>query len=270
MKFPGIAPRLLFYIGLGLLSYLIFLVVFLPAGWLAWGAARLSQGTVYIGTPQGTVWSGRGDLQIHGALGSQSLGNLQWRVNPLGLVLGRLQVRLRGLGSGDGEAELQVARRYMQVESLRVTLPVQIAGLVYAPAGFFAPTGQLQLDVPQLEVNASGLHGNATVLWRGAGGRFTGDTSLGDYRIELDGRGETAGIKLSTVTGRLELTGTGQWRVAGDGDLRFTGHAVAKSDAAQLEPLLNALGRDQGGGRRPITFASRVPLVQLLGFRAGG
>lgn len=270
MKFPGIAPRLLFYIGLGVLSYLIFLVVFLPAGWLAWGATKLSQGTVHIGTPQGTVWSGRGILQIHGALGAQSLGDLQWRVNPLGLLLGRLQVRLRGLGSGDGEAELQVARQYMQVESLRVTLPVQIAGLVYAPAGFFAPTGQLQLDVPRLEVNAKGLHGNATVLWRGAGGRFTGDTSLGDYRIEVDGRGETAGIKLATVNGRLELAGTGQWRVASDGDLRFTGHAVAKSDVAQLEPLLNALGRDQGGGRRAITFAGRVPLVQLLGFRDGG
>lgn len=256
--------------GLGFLSYVVFLVAFLPAGWLAWGATTLSQGTVHIGTPQGTVWSGRGELQIHGALGAQSLGDLRWRVNPLWLPLGRLQVKLRGLGSGDGEAELQVGGEHMRIESLRATLPVQIAGLVYAPASFFAPTGQLQLDVPQLEVNASGLHGNATVLWRGAGGRFTGDTSLGDYRIEIDGRGETAAITLSTVSGRLELAGTGQWRVAGDGNLRFTGHAVARSDAAQLEPLLNALGRDQGGGRRPITFASRVPLVELLGLRTGG
>lgn len=260
-------PRMWRYVGVGLLSYLIFLIVFLPASWLAWGAARLSQGTIHIGTPRGTVWYGRGELQLHGVLGAQSLGELQWRVNPLWLVLGRLQLAVRGLGSPDGTAELQVARRRMQVESLQTTLPAQLAGLVYAPAGFFAPTGQLQVSAPALKLDADGLHGNAEVLWRGAGGRFTGDTSLGDYRIALEGRGETAAIKLDTVNGRLELAGTGQWRVAGDGEIRFTGHALPRSDAAQLEPLLNALGRNQGGGRRAISFVSRVPLLHLLGYR---
>lgn len=270
MRLPGISPRLWLYVGLGLLSYLFFLVVFLPASWLAWGATRLSHDAVQIATPQGTVWNGRGQLQVHGALGAQSLGDLQWRVNPLWLAFGRLQVKLRGLGASDGEAELEVARKHMRVESLRTTLPVQLAGLIYAPAGFFAPTGQLQFAVPQLEIDASGMRGNAEVFWRGAGGRFTGDTSLGDYRIELEGRGETAALKLSTVNGRLELAGTGQWRVVGDGEIRFNGHAVPKSDAAQLEPLLTALGRDQGGGRRTLRFVSRVPLVQLLGYHAGG
>ncbi len=270
MRLPAIRSRLLLYVGIGLVSYLLFLVVFLPASWLAWGAARFSQGAVHIGTPQGTVWSGNGDLQLHGATGAQSLGDLHWRVNPLWLALGRLNVKLTGLGASDGQAELQVARNRMQVESLRASLPVQLAGLVYAPAAFFAPTGQLQLDVPRLELNASGLHGNGEVVWRGAGNRFSGNTALGDYRIELDGRGETAAIKLSTVNGRLELAGTGQWRVVGDGEIRFNGHAAPKSDAAQLEPLLNALGRDQGGGRRPIRFVSRVPLLQTLGYRTGG
>jgi len=267
---PAIGSRLSLYIGLGVVSYLLFLVMFLPASWLAWGATRISQGTVHIGAPRGTVWSGSGDLQMHGATGAQSLGDLHWRVNPLWLVLGRLNVKLRGLGTPDGEAELQVARNSMQVESLRASLPVQLAGLVYAPASFFAPTGQLQLAVPRLQLDAKGLHGTGEVFWRGAGNRFSGNTALGDYRIEIDGRGETAAIKLSTVNGRLELAGTGQWRVVGDGEIRFNGHAAPKSDAAQLEPLLNALGRDQGGGRRPIRFVSRVPLVQALGYRTGG
>jgi len=262
--------QLWLYVGIALVSYLLFLVVFLPASWLAWGAARFSQGAVHIGAPQGTVWSGNGDLQLHGATGAQSLGDLHWRVNPLWLALGRLNVKLSGFGASDGQAELQVARNRMQVESLRASVPVQLAALVYAPAGFFAPTGQLQLDVPRLEINASGLHGNGEVVWRGAGNRFSGNTALGDYRIELDGRGETAAIKLSTVNGRLELAGTGQWRVVGDGEIRFNGHAAPKSDAAQLEPLLNALGHDQGGGRRPIRFVSRVPLLQVLGYRTGG
>lgn len=270
MKSLPVSPRAGLYIGLGLIAYILFLVLFLPATWLAWGATRMSQGAVHIGTPTGTVWNGRGDLQMHGTLGSQSIGDLHWRVNPLWLVLGRLHVSLRGLGAPDGTAQLQVARHRMQVEELHASLPVQLAGLVYAPAGFFAPTGHLQLNAPKLEIDAGGIHGSAEVLWRGAGGRFTGDTSLGDYRIEVDGRGETAALKLSTVNGRLELAGTGQWRVVGDGEIRFNGHAVAKSDAAQLEPLLTALGRDQGGGRRAITFVSRVPLVQILGYRSGG
>lgn len=263
MKIP--AGRTWLYLTFGLLSYLVFLLATLPAAWLSWAVARVSNGAVAITAPSGTFWRGHGELQ---AGASQSLGRLEWSVNPLWLVTGQLRVGLRAGGPGtEAHADLHV-RPYSSfvIEELQATFPAQLTSLVYGPAAFFTPTGKLRLTTARLELSRTGLNGDAQVLWQGAGGRFTGNTSLGDYQIDLEGKGETANIRLSTVRGDLELTGGGQWRTTGDGDLRFSGIARPRSDPAQLEPLLAALGRDQGGGRRALSFSSRVPLVQLLGF----
>lgn len=263
-RLPG--KRLWLYALVGLGVYLLSLVAFLPASWIAWLAHRASQGTVMLASPNGTLWHGEGDLIVRGHAGSQSLGVVGWRVNPLPLFLGKLAVGLRGLGDADGRANVRLGFNSIEVNELRAILPVQLAGLVYAPVNFFAPTGQLHVMTQRLKIDTGGLHGNADILWRGAGGRFTGAVALGDYRFVVEGRGEQAELKLNTERGQLELTGSGQWHVKGDGQLQFNGFAQARSDAAELQPLLNAMGRDQGGGRRRITFASRAPLLKLLGF----
>jgi len=263
MKFPAWNRRAWLYVALGVLSYVLFLLVGLPAAWMSWAVARASAGAVTIASPTGSFWRGHG--QLHAGT-TQSLGRLEWRIHPLSLVTGHIGIGLNAAGPGtEARAELNVGRHRMVIEELQAAVPAQLAGAVYAPAAFFLPTGQLRLSTARLELSPAGLNGDAQVLWNGAGGRFTGGTSLGDYRIDLQGQGQTANIRLSTVRGSLELTGTGQWRVLGDGELRFNGSARATADAAQLEPLLAALGRDQGGGRRALSFTSRVPLVQMLG-----
>ena len=263
-RWPG--KRLWLYALVGLVTYLLSLIVFLPASWIAWLAHRASQGTVVLASPDGTWWRGEGDLIVRGHAGSQSLGAVGWRVNPLPLFLGQLAVGVRGLGDADGRASVRLGFNSIEVNEMRAVLPVQLAGLIYAPANFFAPTGQLQVMTQQFRVDAGGLHGTADVLWRGAGGRFTGAEALGDYRFAVEGRGEQAQLNLRTERGQLELAGSGQWRVKGDGHIQFNGYAQARSNAAELQPLLNAIGRDQGGGRRRIAFVSRAPLLKLLGF----
>jgi general secretion pathway protein N len=257
------------YILLGLLIYLLFLIATLPAPWLAEEAAtRLSNGLITLAGTRGTLWSGSGELYAGGpATGVRQLGTITWRINPLGLFIGRVQLSLKLDGpNARGQAHLGVGRKAIHAEDLSATLAAPLIALVYAPAAFFAPTGTIDVKAPNIDLSSAGLVTSVEAQWQGAGGRFTGTTALGDYRLELTGRGDMTAIRITTLQGRLDVTGEGQWRVTGEGDLQFTGNATPRSDAEQLEPLLKAIGPDLGGGRREIRINTRVPLVKQLGY----
>lgn len=256
------------YLVLGLVLYVAFLLANAPAVWLAEAATRFTNGIVSLANPQGTLWHGRADLYAGGrALGQRHLGTLQWRVNPLWLLLGRAQLDL-DLDGADARAHgtIRTGLRRLNASELLISAPAHLVAIVYPAAVFFAPTGTIELRAPNLELSHNGLVTDADVRWQGAGGRFTGAAPLGDYHIEVHGQGETAKIRVSTLSGRLTLNGEGEWRVTGDGDFRFVGNAVPNGDPQQLEPLLRQLGRDLGGGRRELRFNIQLPIVREMGY----
>lgn len=258
--------RATLYVVAGLALYLVFLVASAPASWVAWALARSGQKVVALADPRGTVWRGEAELYAGGPANTQRLGRLRWRLLPLRLFLGRVALDV-GVADGGIQARLIVERGpgTLALEELDATLPVQLAGLFYAPALFVAPTGTLELRSTALALARDGLTGDAQAVWRGAGGRFTGPTSLGDYRLDVSGQGERATLRVSTVRGDLQVNGNGEWRVGGDGHLRFAGAAQPGGDVARLEPLLRPLGPDRGGGRRDLRFETRLPLPRMLG-----
>jgi general secretion pathway protein N len=256
------------YIGLGVLLYLIFLVATAPAIWFAKTASRFTDGAISLTRTRGTVWRGSAELHAGAAAsGVRDLGRFQWRTQPWWLLLGRAQFSVQLEGSAMRcQAALAVAPwRRVRVTGLEASFPASLVSLVYGPAAFFEPTGTIELRAADAELSAAGLVATIEAQWRGAGGRFTGPATLGDYRIDIAASGETAAIHLTTLRGNLELTGQGRWQVTGDGAIQFNGSAIPKADAAELEPLLRSLGRDLGGGRRQIRFNGRLPLVRQLG-----
>ena len=254
------------YIGFGIVLYLLFLVATAPAIWFADFATRVSAGTVTLTQARGTLWHGVAQLHAGAPAGVRDLGKFQWRIAPWWLALGRAQLAVELEGpSIRGQARVRIARHRVDVDGLQATLPANLVTLVYGPAAFFEPTGTIELRSSKIELSGTGLITKLEAQWLGAGGRFTGAASLGDYRIEVTGNGENAAIRLTTLRGNLELSGQGEWHVVGDGAVRFTGSAVPRGDVTQLEPLLRALGRDLGGGRRQIRFSTRIPLIQQLG-----
>lgn len=261
--------RFALYAILGVALYLGFLVATVPAAWVAEGAARLSGGALLLARPSGTLWHGTGELHAgHSAGGVQALGALSWQLSPWRLLLGAAQLDLTLAGPAvHAEGVLRVGHDWLEAYDFSATAPASLAALAYGPVAFFDPKGTIALRVPQLELSAAGLMTDAEVRWEGAGGRFTGEKSLGDYRLQLDGQGETAQLNLTTLRGDLELTGQGQWQVTGAGALRFAGSATPRAGAApELESLLRALGPDRGNGRRDLRLNARLPLVQMLGF----
>lgn len=257
------------YALLGIVLYLGFLVATVPAAWVAEAAARLTGGTLLLAHPSGTLWHGTGELHAgHTAGGAHPIGAVSWQLSPWRLLLGAAQLDLTVDGAAvQAEGVVRVGHDTLEAYGFTATAPAALASLVYGPVAFFDPRGTIELRVPQLELSADGLVTDAEVRWEGAGGRFTGEQSLGDYRLQLTGEGETAQLNLTTLEGDLALTGQGQWQVTGSGTFRFTGSAMPRNGAAAaLEPLLRALGPDRGNGRRDIRLNARLPLVQMLGF----
>lgn len=256
------------YVALGLVLYLGFLAATVPAAWVAEGAARLTEGTLLLARPSGTLWRGSGELHAgHTAGGARPIGEVRWRLSPWWLLLGAAQLDLALTGPGvRADGVLRLGRNYLHARDLDATAPAGLASVVYGPVAFFDPRGTLRLQATRLELSGEGLVTDAELRWEGAGGRFTGENSLGDYRLQLMGEGPTARLDLATLQGDLELAGQGRWHVTGNGAIRFTGSAAPRAGAAELEPLLRALGPDRGNGRRDLRLNARLPLVQMLGF----
>lgn len=251
------------YLLIGIVAYVIFLIVTVPATWLSWGLARITDGTVNLSEEHGSLWVGAGRLVVHyPRSASRDLGNTEWRVNPLWLPLGRLQISLKATGSqSDLTVAVGVTPKRIVLQRSNISADANMVSAFYAPARLLAPKGRLQFTADDLALDKKGLHGNAVVTWEGASSGLSSVQPLGDYRIDISGTGADAALKLTTLRGDLQLSGTGRWQLLETGDLQFNGIARPKSRGQELQSLLNLLGRDQGGGRRTLRLRTRLPLL---------
>lgn len=247
MKKPWVGYALL---GAG--CYLVFLVVTLPAAWLASGVARATQGVVTLSAPLGSIWSGEAGVILHRAPEPpQRLGQLKWGINPLWLLTARLGVGARLDVPAGGEARLRARVGFgsATLRDINARLPAQQLALWYAPLALASPTGQVEIKSAGLDIDAESLRGTAELTWQDAGVSLTSVKPLGNYRLTLTGQGPDATFKLDTTDGVLELTGQGSLQIK-TGRLNATGFATAKSRKDELDTLLQLIGPDQGDGRR--------------------
>lgn len=238
---------------------LIALVLFAPARWLAAAVTQATRGQVVINEPRGTVWDGSGQLVLTGGAGSKDAaalpGRLRWELAPRwnGAVAElradccmqralavRVRVGVRGLDVDIGDSVSQ--------------WPAGIA------VGLGTPWNTLQLD-GELRLSTQGLSvewvagrpvvtGRAELVALRLASRLSTLRPMGSYRITLQG-GSSTTLRLETLDGSLQLSGSGQWVGS---RLRFQGEASAAPDReAALANLLNIIGR-RSGSRSLITI----------------
>jgi general secretion pathway protein N len=93
------------------------------------------------------------------------------------------------------------------------------------------------------------MQGDVVGEWQFASSALTPVAPFGHYRLLAEGGFPKTRLKLSTLSGPLELTGDGTIDEAGN--MRFTGRARAQPGAdastrAQLAGLVSLLGRRDG------------------------
>jgi len=228
------------------------LVLCAPARWLAAAISNGSGGMVNIADPQGTVWSGSGQLALHGGQGSNDAsvlpGRLQWEVQA---KLGALLIELRAdccapeglffrLVPGWAGVRLQLADRQSY-------WPAQVLTGLGTPWNSIRPEGQLLLQshsfVVQWNQGRWSWNGQLQLDAMDIASRLSTLRPMGSYRLVLSAA-QTPRVELTTLQGSLQLQGSGQW--AGN-KLRFEGEASAAPDRAEaLANLLNIIGQRVG------------------------
>ena len=235
-----------------LVGLFLAVVAFAPARWLAAGVDRATRGQVLLADARGTVWDGSAQLVLTGGPGSTDAaalpGRVSWELDPRwygAAALVRtdccttqpLRVRARARWAG----------MLLLVDDGVSQWPASITAGLGTPWNTLQFDGDLRLATQGLSVEWIGgrpvIAGRAELVALRVASRLSTLRPMGSYRITLQG-GTPASLRLETLEGSLNLSGSGQWVGA---RLRFRGEASAAPDReAALANLLNIIGRRSG------------------------
>ncbi len=231
---------------------LVAIVVFAPARWLAAGVERASTGQVLLADARGTVWTGSAQLVLTGGVGSTDSavfpGRLAWDIAPRwDGVLARLRPECCSTQAIPVRAHWRVGGVRLEVGDSASRWPGAVLAGLGTPWNTLQLEGELQFSTQGLSVEwAAGrlaIAGRAELVASRIASRLSTLRPMGSYRITLQG-GTPAALRLETLEGSLQLSGSGQWVGA---RLRFRGEASAAPEReAALANLLNIIGRRSG------------------------
>ena len=238
------------------LGGLLTVLTFAPAQWLAQGVALLTHGQLQLQEARGTLWQGSARVVLTGGLGSldaQALpGRIDWTLQS------KADGALLGLTSNccmPNTMQVQVsptwAGAHIQITDTSSTWPAALLSGLGAPWNTLQPEGDLTLVPQQLRLQwLSGrllVQGGLTLTAKDMASRLTPLKPMGTYQLQMDAGPtptSTPGLKLSTLSGSLLLSGQGQW--VGQ-RLRFQGEASAVPEHEMvLNNLLSIIGRREG------------------------
>lgn len=235
------------WIAAGAAIYLAALVVSLPATWLDAGLQRASDGRLRLAAATGTVWSGSGQLQVRDVAARQSWSRpVSWHWQPGGL----LRARVTYVVSLDPDrAPMTVAMSWSQIEAngIDLALPAAAVGLGVPALAPYGLVGELHVKAAHLVLARHAIFGKAIVQWRGAGSALAPVQPLGDYDMHLTAEGPAIRVSLSTLTGALQLDGSGTWAYGSRPAFLATAY-VAPPFQQRLTPFLRLFAADDGTG----------------------
>jgi len=136
----------------------------------------------------------------------------------------------------------------LQIGPATLKLPAAMLAGLGAPWNTVRPGGVLSVHTDGLELQPGHCQGSLTADWENASSALTPVSPIGHYRLQTDGNYPGMRVELQTISGPLELTGSGT--IGEGGRLRFDGiaRALAATDPAtktQLTGLISLLGRRQ-------------------------
>lgn len=243
----------------GVVGLILAMVLLAPALWLAAALDRATSGRIQLVETVGTVWTGSGQLMLTGGAGSRDRATLPGRVNwklridgwALGLELNAdcctprpLQARAQPRWGGVG----------LQIFDSASEWPASLLAGLGAPWNTLQADGNLRLVTQGLSLEwfkqQPKVAGRAEFTAVALTSSLTTLKPMGSYQLLLLG-GNTIEVKLATLEGSLQLSGSGRWVGS---RLSFEGIAsAAPGYEAALANLLNIIGR-RTGARSIITL----------------
>jgi len=224
--------------------YLLFLIATAPASLL--GRTFFLPPGITLEQLEGSVWQGAaGKVNIASGMGSIQIQDVRWTVQWPYLLRGELALKLETAAAA---GSLSVARGFGGMRLLHADLAMPAADLaqILPALGAWQPGGEVLFQSEGIAFNAASP-GSALVAWNNASLNLSPLQALGDYRLLFDSRADKIAARLETLSGKLQLSGSGEYASAAG--LRFSGYARAEpAHAKELQALLDSLGRDRGDG----------------------
>ena len=232
---------------LGLGAYGIALIATAPASLIDARLQDASAGRLRLVQTQGTLWSGKGQIEIRDRLRRSGVAkSIAWHVQPAYLLRGQLRCDVE-LDHAGKYFPVTLSRAGIEVADADIDLPAAALGLGVPGLASLGLSGDILLHVARISFGADSVHGSATLQWRGAGSAFTRVSPLGHYELRLNAEGAALRASLRTLQGPLQLDGSGAWKSGARP--AFLGSArVAPQHQQQLAPLLRMIALERADG----------------------
>jgi general secretion pathway protein N len=241
----------------GVLFFLLAIALQFPAAWVAPVVARATNDRWRIADANGTAWRGRATLYTFDrTTGYWYPGRaVSWHVLWTRIASGRLASRLE-FDEG-GKAELSASPAGWSLNDLDATFPAaQLAVLLPSTIGDYGWTGTLAARSSAFRCSWGRpvCGGQIELMWNDAATVQIPGAPLGDYGMRIIAEGDALRFAVSTLRGRLRITGAGEISGA---RMRFNGEAQATAnDDVRLESILRVIGRPGSApGRYLIEYA---------------
>jgi len=244
-------------VAVALVAALLVLLTQAPASFLATAVRAWSHGRLELGDASGTVWQGQATLILtpgerNAGTRTRLPGQTAWRLEAWQLLFGSLNLTLSNTAVLDAPLSLRMDRsRNATVDASRLHLPADVLVGLGAPWNTIQPGGDLALEWDTLHVASNSVRGELRGEWSGASSRLSPIVPFGHYRVVAQGIFPGAQVRLETLSGPMEMVGSGT--IEDGNHLRFRGTAQVQPGtdatvATQLSGLISLLGPRNGDG----------------------
>jgi general secretion pathway protein N len=238
-----------------LLTIVITTFVLAPAQWMGALVRTGTQGRMDLAETRGSFWNGEATLVLASGIAPGSMRaslpeRLTWQLAPLALLTGTVDLTLAHPSALAQPLHLRATLNgKLEAGPTTLRLPASLLIGLGAPWNTVRPGGVVSVTWDRLAVEPRRFQGNVTAEWQFASSNLTPVSPFGHYRLLTNGVFPGTQLNLLTISGPLELTGSGT--IGEGGRLRFQGVARASpgTDPAiktQLTGLISLLGRRDG------------------------
>ncbi len=229
----------------GLVIYLIFLLIHVPAEFVWSFAPPQFKRGVIVSNLQGSAWSARADSVI---VNGYELGKANWSLNPLWLFIGKLggHIMVRNaMGQAQSDFAVQ-ADQFIELSELTGEFNAAMLDPALRP---FTLTGIIKSELSTLQLQRKvQLSANGNLQWNNATVTGVQEVALGNVQFSASPEAKGTLLKVSNEGGLIGISG--DIRVAGNGrytlNLLLINRDKRRSD---VETMLSVLGRADAQGR---------------------
>lgn len=241
----------------GLLIYLVFLLIYLPAS-VAWSMAPKDvKRTVSISNMQGSAWSARADNIV---LKGFELGKAEWTVNPFALVIGQLSGKLNvrhALGQMETGYNLG-SDQAIELSNVSGEFSAAILDAAFPP---FMLAGSIHSQLESVQIQGrSLLTATGELQWRDASITGIADVSLGNVTFKASPEAKGTKLQVSNeggviaISGDIRVTGNGRYRL----NLLLSSRDKQNTEVRDILIVLGQ-GRADAQGRVRFSQSGKLP-----------